>query len=129
MAITDKEWRAKLTPDQYDVLRNKGTETPFSGKLLHNKDKGVYACVACGSVIFDSKTKFESGSGWPSFYNVSSNEAVTLKEDDSHSMQRVEVSCSKCGGHLGHVFHDAPETPTGMRFCINSCALDFRKAK
>ncbi len=129
MAMTDKEWRARLTPNQYDVLRNKGTETPFSGKLLHNKGKGVYTCVACGNVVFDSKTKFESGSGWPSFYNVSSNEAVTLKEDDSHSMQRVEVSCSKCGGHLGHVFHDAPETPTGMRFCINSCALDFRKAK
>lgn len=125
----DDTWRAKLTPEQYDVLRNKGTEAPFSGKLLHNKKKGTYACVACGNVVFDSKTKFDSGSGWPSFYNVLSNKAVALKEDGSQGMQRVEVTCAKCGSHLGHVFHDAPETPTGMRFCINSVALDFKKAK
>lgn len=129
MATTDKEWRAKLTPDQYDVLRGKGTEQPFTGKLLHNKDKGVYACAACGNVVFDSNTKFESGSGWPSFYNVANNKAVVLKEDNSQGMQRIEVTCAQCGSHLGHVFHDAPETPTGMRFCINSVALDFKKAK
>lgn len=129
MATTDKEWRAKLTPEQYDVLRGKGTEAPFSGRLLHNKEKGVYACAACGNLVFDSKTKFDSHSGWPSFYNVANNKAIVLKEDNSQGMQRVEVTCANCGSHLGHVFHDAPDTPTGMRFCINSCALDFKKAK
>lgn len=129
MATVDKDWQAKLTPEQYEVLRKKGTETPFSGKLLHNKNKGVYACAACGNVVFDSKTKFDSGSGWPSFYNVANNKAVVLKEDDTQGMHRIEVTCTKCGSHLGHVFHDAPETPTGMRFCINSVALDFKKEK
>lgn len=129
MATVDKDWQAKLTPEQYEVLRKKGTEAPFSGKLLHNKNKGVYACAACGNVVFDSKTKFDSGSGWPSFYNVANNKAVVLKEDDTQGMHRIEVTCTKCGSHLGHVFHDAPETPTGMRFCINSVALDFKKEK
>jgi peptide-methionine (R)-S-oxide reductase len=123
---SDAEWRKELSKEAYDVLRGKGTETPFTGKLLHNKDKGEYACGACGQVVFDSEHKFDSGSGWPSFYNVANNKAVTLKEDNSHGMQRVEVTCSSCGSHLGHVFKDAPQTPTGMRFCINSVALNFK---
>lgn len=125
--LTDDEWKQRLTPEQYRVLRGKDTETPFSGKLLHNKDNGDYVCAACGNVVFTSDTKFDSGSGWPSFYNVASNKAVNLIEDDTHGMQRVEVVCANCGSHLGHVFHDAPDQPTGMRFCINSAALDFKK--
>ena len=125
--LTDDEWKQRLTPEQYRVLRDKDTETPFSGKLLHNKDNGDYVCAACGNVVFTSDTKFDSGSGWPSFYNVASNKAVKLIEDDTHGMQRVEVACANCGSHLGHVFHDAPDQPTGIRFCINSAALDFKK--
>lgn len=127
--MTDKDWQDKLTPEQYLVLRKKGTEERFSGKLLHNKAKGLYLCAACGSHIFDSTTKFDSGSGWPSFYNVANNDAVRLVEDRSNDMQRVEVLCAKCGGHLGHVFHDAPDTPSGLRFCVNSVALKFKKGK
>lgn len=123
---SDEEWKKKLTPDQYRVLREKRTEAPFTGKLLHNKKTGKYVCAACGATLFDSGSKFDSGSGWPSFYDVASTEAVRLVEDTSHGMQRVEVQCAQCGGHLGHVFNDAPEQPTGMRFCINSCSLDFK---
>jgi peptide-methionine (R)-S-oxide reductase len=122
---TDDEWKKQLTPEQYEVLRNKGTEVPGTGKLLHNKATGDYTCVACGNVAFKSDTKFDSGSGWPSFYDPANTEAIKLVEDTSHGMHRVEVQCANCGGHLGHVFNDAPDQPTGMRFCINSCALDF----
>jgi peptide-methionine (R)-S-oxide reductase len=125
--MTDNDWKAKLTPEQYHVLREKGTEAPGTGKLLHNKKSGDYTCAACGAIVFTSDTKFDSGSGWPSFYDVASNEAVKLIDDSSLGMHRVEVECANCGGHLGHVFNDAPDQPTGQRFCINSAALDFKE--
>lgn len=125
----DDEWKDKLTPEQYHVLREKGTEAPFSGALLHNNANGDYVCAACGNVVFQSGTKFDSGSGWPSFYDVANRDAVKLVADPSLGMDRVEVECAKCGGHLGHVFKDAPDQPTGMRFCINSAALDFKQNK
>lgn len=125
--MASDEWQGKLTPEQYFVLRDKGTEKPFSGKLLHNDKTGDYRCVACGQVVFTSDTKFDSGSGWPSFYDVANTEAVKLSEDRSASMPRIEVTCANCGSHLGHVFNDAPDQPTGMRFCINSVALDFKE--
>lgn len=119
------DYKKKLTKEQYAVLREGATEEAFSGELLHNHDTGDYACAACGAVLFDSNTKFDSGSGWPSFYDVKSSDAVKLKEDTSHGMHRVEATCANCGSHLGHVFNDAPDQPTGVRFCINSCALNF----
>jgi peptide-methionine (R)-S-oxide reductase len=122
---TDEELREKLTPEQYKTLREKGTEAPFTGKLLHNKEAGTYVCPVCGNVLFMSDTKFDSGSGWPSFYDVASTGAVKLVEDNSGGMRRVEVECSVCGSHLGHVFNDAPDQPTGTRFCINSASLAF----
>lgn len=125
----DDEWKDKLSPEQYHVLREKGTEAPFSGALLHNNANGDYVCAACGNVVFKSGTKFDSGSGWPSFYDVANRDAVKLVSDASIGMERVEVECAKCGGHLGHVFKDAPDQPTGMRFCINSAALDFKQGK
>ena len=124
---TNDEWREKLTPEQYHILREKGTEAPFTGALLHNEETGDYTCAACGNVVFNSVTKFDSGSGWPSFYDPTNTKAVKLTEDSTGGMRRAEVTCAKCGGHLGHVFHDAPDQPTGMRFCINSAALDFKK--
>lgn len=127
MPKSEDEWKAKLTPEQYRVLREKGTEAPFSGTLLHEKDAGDFTCAACGAVVFKSDTKFDSGSGWPSFYDPANTEAVKLIEDTSHGMHRVEVACANCGSHLGHVFNDAPDQPTGMRFCINSVCLDFKK--
>lgn len=126
MQLSDSEWKKKLTPEQYAVLRQKGTEAPFTGKLLHNDKTGKYTCAACGQELFHSDVKFDSGSGWPSFYDVATKGAVTLQEDLSGGMHRVEVTCANCGSHLGHVFNDAPDQPTGMRFCINSCALDFK---
>ena len=117
-----------LTDEQREVLFDKATEAPFSGKYLQNKEDGNYYCANCGNILFSSETKFDSGSGWPSFYNTATKEAVKLAEDRSANMQRVEVQCAECGGHLGHVFNDAPETPTNMRFCINSLALDFKKS-
>lgn len=129
MQISDDEWKARLTPERYEVLRQKGTEAPFTGKLLHNKESGDYVCAACGSVLFTSDTKFDSGSGWPSFYAVADNGAVNLVDDNSHGMHRVEVTCANCGGHLGHLFDDALDQPTGQRFCINSAALDFKTEK
>lgn len=129
MKLTDDQWKQKLTPEQYRVLREKGTEAPGTGKLLHNKDSGDYTCAACGAVVFKSDTKFDSGSGWPSFYDMAGEHAVTLTEDKSLGMTRTEVTCSNCGSHLGHLFHDVPDQPTGMRFCINSAALDFKEKK
>ncbi len=125
--LSEDEWKQKLTPEQYGVLRRKETEAPGTGKLLHNDAAGNYTCAACGNVVFNSGTKFDSGSGWPSFYDVANTSAVRLVEDDSLGMIRVEVQCANCGGHLGHVFNDALDQPTGMRFCINSCALNFDK--
>jgi peptide-methionine (R)-S-oxide reductase len=125
--LSDDEWKKKLTPEQYRILREKGTEAPFSGKLLKEDGTGDFVCVACGAVVFKSDTKFDSGSGWPSFYDPAATDAVRLIEDISHGMHRIEVTCTNCGSHLGHVFNDAPDQPTGMRFCINSASLDFKE--
>lgn len=125
----DEGLKKKLTPEQFHILREKGTEAPFSGVLLHNKEKGEYRCAVCGNLLFDSSTKFDSNSGWPSFYDVANNKAVKLSEDLSGGMHRVEVTCAICGSHLGHVFNDAPDQPTGMRFCINSASLAFDPSK
>ena len=124
---TEEEWRAELTPEQYEVLRQHGTERAFTGKYVDTKDDGVYRCAACGNELFASDTKFESGTGWPSFTEPANTENVELREDLSYGMRRTEVLCRRCGSHLGHVFDDGPE-PTGQRFCINSCALDLDTA-
>ncbi len=126
MGKTEDEWRKKLTPEQFHVLREKGTETPFTGKLLYNHDAGSYVCAACGAELFSSDRKFDTDCGWPSFYDAKKG-AVVFTPDNSHGMRRTEVTCANCGGHLGHVFDDAPDQPTGQRFCINSAALQFLK--
>ena len=124
-AKTETDWKKKLTPEQYHVLREKGTEMPFTGEYDTFFDKGMYKCAACGNVLFTSETKFDSGCGWPAFFAANEKSIVT-KEDNAFGMRRIEVMCKKCGGHLGHVFDDGPE-PTGKRYCINSLALDFKK--
>jgi peptide-methionine (R)-S-oxide reductase len=123
---TDEQWRQELDEIEFQVLRLAGTERPFTGELLDEHRKGVFTCRGCGEELFDSDTKFDSKSGWPSFYEAKNTEKVELIEDRSHGMLRTEVRCAKCGGHLGHVFDDAPQTPTGERFCINSVSLKFK---
>ncbi len=125
--IKEEEWKEKLTPEQYAVLREGATDAPFSGKFVNNHEDGMYACAACGQQLFDAGTKFESGSGWPSFYDVLSKGNVELRTDSSHGMSRTEVVCSNCGSHLGHLFDDGPSDKTGLRYCINSTSLDFKK--
>ena len=125
-ALSEREWREKLSPEQYHVLREAGTEPPFAGRYVNNRDEGEYRCAGCGELLFDSAAKFESGSGWPSFTSPAAREAVTLHEDSSLGMARTEVRCARCGGHLGHVFPDGPG-PEGLRYCIKSAALQFEE--
>lgn len=122
---SDQEWREQLTDQQFHILREAGTERPFSGEYVDTEDDGMYVCAACGNRLFSSGTKFHSGSGWPSFWDVINEGNIELHTDSSHGMNRVEAVCAKCGGHLGHVFNDGPQDKTGMRYCINSAALEF----
>jgi len=125
---SEQEWREQLTPEQYKILREQGTEPPFTGDYVYTKDDGVYRCAACGAELFSSDTKFDSGTGWPSFYEPMDEGGVELRADRSLFMKRTEVVCATCGGHLGHVFDDGPN-PTGQCFCINSCSLELDKGE
>lgn len=122
---SNEEWREKLTPEQFNICRDKGTEPPFTGKYNDCKDQGIYHCVCCDNPLFDSDTKFDSGSGWPSFWDVFSDDSVNEIVDNSHGMHRIELTCKVCGAHLGHVFKDGPR-PTGLRYCINSASLNLK---
>lgn len=127
LPTNEEEWRRRLTPEQYAVLRQAGTEPPFSGRYVDTDDDGMYHCAACGAPLFDSNTKYHSGSGWPSFTQAVSPDAVKLVEDHSHGMIRTEVRCARCDSHLGHVFDDGPREAGGLRFCMNSVALDLKE--
>lgn len=122
---TDEEWKEILSPEEYRILRQKGTEPAFSGKYVENKKEGIYICAGCGEELFTSETKYDSGSGWPSFWEPIANEKIEEQEDNSHGMKRTEILCNKCGGHLGHVFEDGPR-PSGLRYCVNSASLKFK---
>lgn len=124
---TEAEWRQQLTPEQYAVTRQQATERPFTGAYVHNKADGTYNCVACGLPLFTSSTKYDSGSGWPSFWDVVEQGNVELRVDNTHGMRRVETVCARCGAHLGHLFDDGPRETTGLRYCINSASLAFNK--
>jgi peptide-methionine (R)-S-oxide reductase len=127
IAKSDEEWRKELTPEQYTVLRQAGTERAFAGGYWDNHEDGTYRCAGCGAELFDSTTKFDSGSGWPSFTEPKIAEAIETRDDNAYGMRRTEVVCKRCGGHLGHVFEDGPRDAGGLRYCINSCALDLDK--
>ncbi len=127
MPTNEEEWKKKLAPEEYEVLREKGTEAPFSGKYVNNHDEGVYRCKACGNVLFTSAQKFDSGTGWPSFSDPAVAENIGTRPDNAYGMHRTEVYCKNCGGHLGHVFNDGPANKGGKRYCINSVCLEFEK--
>jgi peptide-methionine (R)-S-oxide reductase len=126
-AKSESEWKASLTPSQYHILRERGTEGAFTGKYVYHKEDGTYVCAGCGQELFRSEAKFDSGSGWPSFYEAVSKDNIELRDDYGYGMHRIEVRCRRCGGHLGHVFDDGPK-PTGQRYCINSKSLDFQRS-
>lgn len=126
---SEQEWKAKLTPEQYQILRLKGTERPFTSKFEDFYDGGTYTCAGCDNELFNSNAKFDSGCGWPSFYEALDSTKINTRMDYSHGMVRIEIMCARCGGHLGHVFNDGPQDKTGLRYCVNGLSLDFKKTK